>query len=489
MERRTSLLRRLVAGAALLAAIGLTGCVSVGVPVTGLPGQGHTQAFDQSETAVNVSNFGAKSVITVTANDGTDTGSTILYTSSTRKTLKGASLLGWSYSQDSGATWTFGGKLSPPAGWSVLWGDPAITRSHLDQRYVFLSNLAVPDSKFPPAGIDGPLNSYLGGACIARSANGGVSFGNYQCFGFESHFYDGGSMAAGSDGSIYAGYVDVNDDQIDVWRSPGIDGTFTRMPRPFPGIAIYSHPRLRFDLASGTLYVAAQRSDGYLFVTRFLAGSWQSPVAASALPVALYPSITLSDRELRTGPQFSFDIGAESLDGDDNPGHDPVRFLYTTFDGKGKRYYVRGSFCERDLSGCKDAPEWGTTPGNLSLTGDQFNPVLRAFPGFIGLPPIWKATYLSRQDDPAGNTVILEQGNLVRLPNGFRILLPFKLVDSHLVCPDNRGYWGDYDDMQLSGFNGTAAVFLRALSDSSQGCTERWEYTSHHVHVSAVKVE
>src|SRR5262249_26844036 len=147
-----------------------------GIPVSGQPGQGNTQKFDQSETAVNVSNFAAKSVITVSSNDGTDTDATILYTSSTRKVLKGTSLMGWSYSQDSGATWKFGGKLAPPAGWSVLWGDPAITRSHLDQRYVFLSNLAIPDSKFPAGGIDGPVNSYMGGACIARSTDGGITF-------------------------------------------------------------------------------------------------------------------------------------------------------------------------------------------------------------------------------------------------------------------------------------------------------------------------
>jgi hypothetical protein len=485
---RATLPSRLLAGGAILLGVWLTGCVTAGVPVTGQKGQGTTQTFDQSETAVSVSNFAAKSVITVTSNDGTDTGSTILYTNSTRQVLKGASLMGWSNSQDHGATWTFGGKLSPPAGWSVLWGDPAITRSHLDQRYVFLSNLAVPDSKFPAGGISGPLNSYLGGACIARSTDGGVHFANYQCFGLESHFYDGGNMAAGNDGAIYAGYVDVNDDQIDVWRSPGVDGTFTRMPRPFPGFTIYSHARLRVDPSSGDLYVAAQQWDGAIVVTRWHGGSWQPPMGAS-FPAALYPSIKLSDRELRTGPQFSFDIGAESINSEDQRGHDPVRFLYTAWDDKEKRYYVRGSFCERDLSGCKDAPEWGTTPGNLSLTGDQFNPVIRAFPGFIGLPPIWKATYLSRQRDPKGNTVSIEQGNLWALPNGVRILLPFRLVDSHLVCPDNRGYWGDYDDLQLSGFDNTSAVFLRTFSDSSQGCAQRWEYTSHHVHIRAATVK
>ena len=132
----------------------------------------------------------------------------------------------------------------------------------------------------------------------------------------------------------------------------------------------------------------------------------------------------------------------------------------------------------------------GTWAVGLGLIGPIAIPLtmLTGWEGFIGLPSIWKLTYLSRQHDPKGNTVSLEQGNLFALPNGVRILLPFTLVDSHLVCPDNRGYWGDYDDMQLSGFNNTSAVFLRTCSDSSQGCPQRWEYTSHHVHVSAVTV-
>jgi hypothetical protein len=469
--------------AALWIAGALSGCATAGVPVSGAR-QGNTQDFDQSETAVNVSNFAAKSVITVAYNDGTDGGSTVQYTSTTRKVLAGASLLGWSYSTDRGQSWKYGGKVSPPSGWAALWGDPAITRAHLDQRYVFISNLAIPQEKFPAGGINGAVNNYLGGACIVRSVDGGVTFQNYQCVHNNHHFYDGGSMAAGIDGKIYASFVDIDTQQIDVWMSPGHSGTFTLLPPPFPRMEMWSHPRLRMDVYSGVLYVAAQRVDGVIFVNRYQGGGWGAPVPAS-FQAALYPSIKLSDRDLRTGPQFSFDVGAES-------GHanDAVRFVYTIWDARSKRYYVRGSFCPRDLSECKDAPEWGTTPGNLNLSGDQFNPIVRAFPGFIGLDPAWKVSYLSRQKDPAGNTVSIYQGNLAVLPNGSRILLPFTLVGSHLVCPDLRGYWGDYDDMQLVGFTESlSAIFLRAFSDSSQGCSKRWEFTSHHLHVSSAIIE
>jgi hypothetical protein len=460
------------------------GCVSGGVRVTGDPTQGNTQTFEQSETAVNVSNFSGQQVITATYNDGTDSGATIQYTSGTRKVLQGASLLGWSYSTDGGTSWHYGGKVAPPKGWAAIWGDPAITRSHLDQRYVFISNLAMPSSLFPPGGVDGPVNDYIGGACIYRSTNGGVSFAFLQCVDNDHHFYDGGSMAAGTDGSIYAGYVDVDTDRIDVWRSPGVNGPFTRMSSPFGSTPMVTHPRLRFDAISGSLYVAAQQWDGTVLVTRFHNGAWATPQAAS-YPAAIYPIFQLSDRKLRTGPQFSFDVGAESVHG-----NDALRFVYTRWDPDGHRYYVRGSICTRDLSSpCQDAPEWGTTPGNLNLTGDQFDPVVRAFPGFLTIPPAWKVTYLTRQNHPNGNQVAVYQGNLAVLPNGTRVLLPFKLIDDQTVCGDARGYWGDYDDLQLQGFTDSlAAIFLRTFTDSRQGCPTQWTYTSKHQHVSSALI-
>jgi hypothetical protein len=460
------------------------GCATTGVRVTGDPTQGNTQSFEQAETAVAGSYCSGKSRVIASFNDGTDSTSTIVYTSTTRKTLQGASLMGWSYSTNNGTSWTYGGKVQPPKGWSVIWGDPAMTTARDNYCYVFISNLAVPDSKYPSGGISGALNAYIGGACIATSKDGGVTFKDPKCVHDNHHFYDGGSMTADGDGAIYAAYVDVDSEEIDVWRSPTKDGTFAMLPSPFPGTSIASHPRLRYDSNSQAVYVAAQRYDGVVFVNRYKNGAWGTAAAAS-YGAAVYPTITLSDRTLRTGPQFSFDVGAESVN--DN---DAVRFIYTMWDDKESRYYVTGSFCKRDLSGCYAAPEWGTTPGNLSLTSDQFNPNVRAFPGLFSIAPLWKTTYLSRQRDPKGNTVSIEQGNLAVFSSGTRILVPFKLIDSHLVCPDLRGYWGDYDDMELIAFTDSGnAVFLRAFSDSSQGCTTRWEYTAAHLHVSSATVQ
>ena len=465
----------------------LAGCgTPPGVDVTGSNGQDVTFQRDQSETAVNVSNVpGPKQVITVTYNDDTGTEKTIVYGSNTRHVTSGASSMGWSNSVDGGKTWNYGGKVAPPNGWPVLWGDPSLAADFLDQRYVFLANLAVPAAKMPAGGIDGPLNSYLGGACIARSTDGGLTFGIAQCVSSNNDFYDGSSMvAAGSayDRSVFAAFRDVDQNRIDVWRSPNDTGQFQMLPNPFPQIPIGSHPRLRFDPDSASLYVAALGvNDNKIYVNRYSNG-WGNPVVASYTTVG-NPDIQLSDRTLRTGYQFSFDIGTPSSNGGDD-----LRFAYTAFDQQSNRYYVRGSYCAFDLSGqCHDAPEWGTTPGNFNLTGDQFHPYVRAFRGFFTLQPVWKLAYTTREDNPGGNTVSVRQGNLAVLQNGTRIFIPFSLPGGLLVCPDLRGYWGDYHELQFAGIdqNGNAQ-FMLTFSDSSKGCLTRWEYTSHHVHVTSV---
>jgi hypothetical protein len=467
---------------AFIALLALAGCAQQGYPVTGADPKFPDYAYPQSETALARSFANGQLILTVAYNDDTGTDATIQYTPSDRLVLPGANAIGWSYSLDNGQTWTYGGKWTPPPGWSVLWGDPAMTTSERSYNIVFMSSLAIPDDKMPPGGIHGPVNAYLGGACIARSTDGGITFKALQALNNHEHFYDGGSLATSRQGEVYAAFVDVDTSQIDVWKSKTEDGPFELLPPPFGGMTIYTHPRLRVNLDDGSLYVAAQASNSLIYMNRWNGSSWATPIPFS-LPAALYPSVNFpSGKFLRTGPQFSFDIGASS----DDQGSDAIRMLYTAYDEQAKRLYVRGSFGPLSLAAFQDAPEWGTTPGNLNTPGDQFNPNVKAWIGFIGLPPVWKATYLNR-DPKAGDKVTLQQGNLAYLPNGKRIFLPFDLIKDMPVCPDNRGYWGDYDDLQIVGFlNGsTAPTFIRTMSDSSLGCTEQWQYTSKAVHVRA----
>jgi hypothetical protein len=482
----------------------LTGCLndcscSRNRSVTPANPQSPEVNFDQSETALTTSYSNAQDIVVVAYNDGTDTSSTIKYTAKTRIVLPGASMMGWSYSLDKGQTWTYGGKVLPPENWAALWGDPALTTSETHYNVVFMSNLAIPSSKMPKNGISGPVNAFLGGACIARSGDGGKHFKVYQMLSNQSHFYDGGSMAASKGGGIFAAFVDVDTNHIDVWSAPNDSGQFVPMPNPFPNMLMYSHPRIRISPFDDALYVAAQASDWAVYMTRWTGQTWSPPVRVSNGPVELYPNTKfVTGTVLRNGPQFSFDIGAASTE----DSRDAVRVMCTQRDPETGRMFVTGSYGKADLSGFWAAPEWGTTPGNLNTPGDQFNPNVRAWPGFIGLPPVWKATFMNR-DPNAKDKVDLEQGNLAYLPNGTRIYVPFMAVEGIPVCPDLRaacdasghddpsghycgGYWGDYDDLAITGFDSNgAAQFLRTVSDSSLGCQYRWQYTSHHVHISA----
>jgi hypothetical protein len=288
-------------------------------------------------------------------------------------------------------------------------------------------------------------------------------------------------MAAAKSGEIYAAFVDVDTNRIDVWKAPSDSAQFQLMPTPFPQMSMYSHPRIRTSPFDSSLYVAAQAANRVVYMTRWDGRGWLKPIQVSDGPAELYPEIKFtSGTKVRTGPQFSFDVGAASTDN----GNDAIRVMYTKKDPQTGRLYVIGSFGRADLSNFWPAPQWGTTPGNLNTPGDQFNPNVKSWQGLIGLPPAWKAAYVDR-NPKAGDKVQLNQGNLGYLRDGTRIFVPFPAIKDIPVCPDLRGYWGDYDDLAHVGFTpGGSARFLRTVSDSSLGCAQRWQYTSHHVHIS-----
>lgn len=485
----------------LLAALAAGGCASVG-QVTGQTEA--TTAAMQSETAATTAFHGGTNRVVVTFNDETGNEGKVLYGPTTRKILKGASLMGWSYSEDKGKTWTYGGKLSPPTGWSALWGDPAATTSGKSYAVVFISNLAMPDAKFPGGGIDGYVTygskgAHIGGACIARSTDGGKSFAHYQCVSntepvvddgdaVKGHFYDGGSMASTPGGEIFAAYIDISSSAVRVWRAADHNAPFKLIGDPFPGLIPATHPRLRAS-RDGWLYAAVTvaTSGGYhVFVNRYRDGKWGKPVPASETTVS-YPEVSLgttvqgSALTIRTGPQFSFDIGAAS-----EGGKDALRFLYTRKTAYG-RLYIEGSACAADLSGCWAVTGWKAGPSSAEgVPLDVFNPNVAAWGGFIGLPPHWTSSFYERYGGSV-TQVALSRMNLAYV-NGTALGIPVNLVKNIVVCSDTRGYWGDYDDMLHVGFDGTTPVFVRfASSDHGKGCSQRWTYVAHHQHVQSIR--
>lgn len=469
------------------------------VVVTGTGENDPTWKGTQSETASASTFSGGKTVLITTYNDDTDDGK-VVYTTNDRVVYPGASLLGWSYSTDLGVHWNYGGKVKPPKGFAALWGDPAIVTSRTNYNRVYISSLAIDESKIPPSGHHGWMtDGTITGACVARSDDGGVHFAIQSCMSADGDFYDGAAMASGfgADTRIFAAYNDVPKDRIDVWASPDGLSAFVKLADPFPGMTMASHPRLAYDQTTGALLVAAIATDQRIYMNRLVGSAWQTPTLASNPTSRI--DIKVGSQTIRMGSGFSFDVGAatvlDSGDGQVTVLDDQIRLLYTTRDAETQRIYVRGSACRFDLPVCRDMPQWGTTPGNLNTPRDQWNPTVTAWIGFIGLAPVWKATYQTTDDDPNG--VSIKEGNLTVLPNGTPIFLPFNLVAARPVCPDFRygspgnaqsGYWGDYDEKALAGFSDgyTTPNFLFAFSDSSKGCVSQSEFTSNHLHVSSV---
>lgn len=493
---------------ALLLVVILTGCSTIN-SVTGRDDT--TRLSGQSETDAATSFRGGVHRIVVAFNDETGNQGKIQYDQFTRKVLRGASLMGWSYSEDHGKTWKYGGKVKPPSGWAVLWGDPAITSSRANYGMVFISNLAFPDSKFPVGGVEGRVDiafggySVIGGACIARSTDGGVNFQNFQCVSntdpipgipvtAKGHFYDGGSMASSPQGEIFASFVDVDASQIDIWRSPDGNQPFSRLPPPFPNYYVGSHPRVRVG-PDGTLFVMGIIKQGssdsktpyILAMNRYRDGKWSVPTFVES-NVAVYPNIPFGNSVLgsplamRTGPQFSFDIGTSSFDRDDS-----IRLLYTKMNQE-SWYFVRGGICDYNLKSCGWYENWTFGASSVrpedSQRLDVFNPNVAAFPAFIGISPRWQGSFLTRYGNST-TTLNLTRATL-GYANGVPLSIPVDIARDAPVCSDQRGYWGDYDGFLPVEVDGDSIRFMRFMTDSSGGCTKRWQFIGESQHVRAV---
>jgi hypothetical protein len=482
----------------LSAALALSGCVSVSA-VTGLTPE--TANALQSETDATRTTANGINRVVVTYNDESGNEGLIIQSPTSRHVNRGASLLGWSYSENTGRTWTYGGKVRPPAGWAVLWGDPATTTSGADAAVAFISNLAVPDEKFPEGGIDGPFLGYIGGACIARSTDGGRTFVNYQCVSNKEpvpsdpgavtgHFYDGGSMASTPAGEVYAAYIDLSDLSrvIRVWRAANHNAPFELLEDPFPGLSSATHPRLRAT-GDGSLLVASQilmdDGDAIVFANRYRDGRWAGAVQVSD-PTVVRPTVDLglevlgSPLIIRTGPQFSFDVGAASAGG-----NDAVRFLYTR--ASSGRLFVEGSACAADLTNCHRVPGWRagpSAPGDTPM--DRFDPAVAFGSSIFGLGARWTSSFYTRSG--ASTTTVALTRMYLNYVNGIPIGTPVDQVRDITVCSDQRGYWGDYDDMLQVTSTFFTPVFVRFTStDQNKGCIERWAFTAKFQHVQAVR--
>ena len=490
-------------------------------PVTGDPTQGDTEDFEQAETAITIVPRGAQAdVIVVGFNDRTQNPADpkIEYPAANERILhRGASLMGWSTSTDVGASFTYHSQLAPPAGWSLLYGDPFLTTS--GEQVVYMSNLGGSDAKFPASGeffsdATGPsVRTVLDGFCIARSADGGLSFPELRCFkhgtctvgGTEcandaecapangvcnGMLYDGTALAADTEFVFFASMslpAFVPTQTFDVWRASSSGLNFQRIVPPFPGMKMATHPRLQ--IFNRHLYILGHEANGVVFASRLDLDDpmavWSTPQAVSRDAV-VQPEVLLSDRSIRTANQFSFDIGM-------NPqtAMNELRVAITRR-SEDNKLFIELSRCPTDLStNCSVATGWTTG----ALPGDQWNPMLKV----SGTPALWKLVFMSRDSAPSGNVVSVRHGNLAVLPDSTRILSTSELIEPQIPCtaqdpsdPSSGGYWGDYNELTNlrapGDLTGPEPRFIATFTDNRAGCNFRGRFTAD-MHVGAAVLQ
>lgn len=468
--------------------------------VTGATDDDITWDYSQSETAIAVSNRR----VVIAFNDNTDPDGFLTYpTPSSRLIKSGASLAGWAWTDDFGYSWTYGGKLSPPPGIAVIWSDPAIRALRgANKSIVLLSNVAAKSDGFPSAGT--PILAHLiTGATIARSFDEGQTFNHWAYLTDNDHFYDGGSMTAISESSIAVAYNDTDSLSAAIWTLNALEDTPAPvlLPNPFPNLNVMGHVLVRSD-QRGDLYAmaATQAPDGQLGVSvaAYRSHSWAGPISITGVDITgdLNSVVTAEANpatgaykigQLRTARNYDFDVGYNGVLGPSGGfSEEELRILVVANQPGGKRVF--GIKCSTDLNHCSQVNNWASL-GN----GDHIRPRIvyaglrtDIAPNNPLVIPQWKATYDVRTPGVGGDDFVIYQGNLNAL--GW---LPTPLSAPRKLCPDERGYWGDYDEFVSLGAGdiGAPIDFLHAFSDSSNGCEYRDQYDSHHLHVSALRFQ
>ena len=293
----------------------------------------------------------------------------VTYNNNSRQVRPNASLMKFFFLSPEGDD-GLSGTVRPPTGWSVLWGDPAITRNRANANRIYMTNIAIPANKFPASGIiegsvttSTPANfcgAYIGGACIARSADGGRTFtlAAGDCVRRTSTscpngtFYDGAAVETSPEGRVYAAYNDVFRNRTDVYMATSSTGSFARVTDPT--VVSTLHPRIKFG--PNGLYLIVQNGSS-LMMTRYGGGSsrtgtWTTPITvATGLTRG---DVVFSDRSVRQGPEYDLDIGLNETGGTD------ARVIYQVLDTAGRKH-IRISRCTTGTTiSCSQPGAWDT---------------------------------------------------------------------------------------------------------------------------------
>ncbi len=439
---------------------------------------------------------------------------------------------------------------------NVVWGDPALASNPDMPLYVFFGALSIPTAKFSAfAGSDGLLHGSfantdgqtpIGGACVYRSIDGGVTFNVSDCFmnttpdGVSEdtlgHFYDGGAMAIvhlpnSSTFSAFYTAIDVNNSVEATWTMPDVTGTATHPFEMDPTIVgttgaqpgsvndIDTHVQLRAsptgdlwkmsasNMNAGTEPMPSENFptlvDGVAFTPAELKINVRNR-NADAFGVADDAVIQLSlnissdlvgqPASMRSAQDFDFDVGLNEQ------GREEMRFVYMAADanGSGFLYYLQGGSCtytpgaSPDLV-CSHPAQWRTP---MTSVPTAMFPAIRYGLSPATNVPTWMVTFQSLSTT-SPQTFSVFAGNLMKDATATALAFnPVQVGPTQGSCPDirggaitvdsdNPGYWGDYDAMAYDSVTGN---FIRPFTDSTQGCIARQPFNSNQVYISTVEV-
>lgn len=468
---------------------------------------------EQAETIVAISPkngqlYNSPVNVIVAFNDRKNPSPYVTYVAGDNIYFPGVSFMGWSYSTDNGASFTYGGAVPVPAGWTALWGDPGVAAGSIYpggpsgpsvDGVAYLSNMAVPNGIVNPAGFKS-ADSNLQGVCVARSLDFGVHFAIDQCMRARvpSDTVDGTSIVLAPTGRVCVATHDTTTNNIAMWCKSGVYDSYVQVPDA-PFAAVSDHPRIRADSLGNIFVIATEKlvSNFYEPTLAIWNGTyWIGPYPLIATDPNAQDSTAFDiylPEDLRTGDGFSFDVG------NDGPGLATViRMAYTTLNASDRTFHIHVTECPigypsggPTLLGCSEIPGWRPDQG---VVGQQFLPVVKAAPeidfptGGVYQAAEWKLGYESTNPSNP-NAISVRQGNLTKLPNGTPIFGSVEIAPSHPICPETYGYWGDYNDMQVLGPSSStdpSPQFIGTGTNSDGGCTKQWAGLAVSMHVTAM---
>jgi hypothetical protein len=341
------------------------------------------------------------------------------------------------------------------------------------------------------------------GICVYKSTDGGQTFSILKCVENGGDEHDGSTLAVGDDGSVYFATADMTLGRTVVWRIDPNSGAATLLPSPFTDSST-RHPRLRAEHGTGRVYVMTTNASG----TGIIANYWDgSSWGTEQRLVNDYNDDSISFRVggaiIREAPNFSFDLNPQAtwnqcfsqkvcmVNGHvfyppiTNPNYCPgvwttqykcytysddaysFVFAYTaaTTSATGQRIVVKTYACRRSLMDCREITVWEPP----ATTGDQWEPLVRGR----------MLSYLSRENDPAGNSYSVVVGDIMVTGSSSQVAnrIATTVETSTNVCPHPEptggvGYIGDYNDLEVfpGPQAGTSSFHIRTFTASPNTC-------------------